>query len=140
MRPMTPDEIRAFLVAPPKTAALATVRADGRPHAAPIWFDLDGDDLVFTTWHTSVKAANIRRDPRVVLCVDDQTPPFAYALVEGTAAFDETADVTCWTARIGGRYMGADRADEFGRRNGIPGELVVRVRPTTIVAHRDVTE
>ena len=35
--------------------------------------------------------------------------------------------------RIGGRYMGADRAQEFGRRNGVPGELVVRVRPTKIV-------
>ncbi len=140
MQSMTDAETRRFLLYRPRTAMLATVRADGRPHAAPIWFDLDGDDLVFTTWHTSVKAANIRRDPRVVLCVDDQTPPFAYALVEGTAAFDETADVALWAARIGGRYMGADRADEFGRRNGIPGELVVRVRPTTIVAHRDVTE
>ena len=138
MRPMTPDEIRAFLVTPPTTAALATVRADGRPHAAPIWFDLDGDDLVFTTWHTSVKAANIRRDPRVVLCVDDQTPPFAYAVVEGIATVDDSADVARWAARIGTRYTGADRAEEFGRRNGVPGELVVRVRPTKIVAHRDV--
>ncbi len=47
---------------------MATVRNDGRPHVVPIWFDLDGDDLVFTTWHTSVKAANLRRDPRVSIC------------------------------------------------------------------------
>ena len=40
---------------------------------------------------------------------------------------------------IGGRYMGADRAEEFGRRNGVPGELVVRIRPTKVIAELDMT-
>jgi len=49
MQTMTPDECRAFLLARARTGKLATVRADGRPHIAPIWFTLDGDDLIFTT-------------------------------------------------------------------------------------------
>src|SRR4051812_33619589 len=78
MQTMTTDEYRAFLLARPRTAKLATVRADGRPHIAPIWFDLDGDVLVFNTGDTTVKAANMRRDPRVSLCIDDDRPPFAF--------------------------------------------------------------
>lgn len=49
MKPLTPQEALAFMLAQPRTAKLATVRADGRPHVAPIWFALDGDVLYFTT-------------------------------------------------------------------------------------------
>lgn len=136
---MVPDEVRAVLLETARTATLATVRADGRPHAAPIWFDLDGEDIVFNTGHDSIKAANLRREPRVVLCVDDDTPPFAFVLIEGVASIDEAApDLADWAGRIGARYMGADRADEFARRNLVPGEWLVRVRPTKIVARRGV--
>ena len=59
MRQLSPDEARAFLLERPRTAKLATVRADGRPHVAPVWFDMDGDAIIFTTWHTTVKAATL---------------------------------------------------------------------------------
>jgi hypothetical protein len=39
---------------------------------------------------------------------------------------------------IAGRYMGADRAEEFGRRNAVPGELLVRLRPERVIATTDV--
>ena len=51
---------------------------------------------------------------------------------------EDLAEVRHWAARIGGRYMGADRAEEFGRRNGVPGELLVRVQPVHVVATIDV--
>src|SRR5262245_22492968 len=134
MRQLNPTEARAFLLARPRTAKLASVRADGRPHVAPIWFDLDGDALVFTTWHPTVKAANIRRDPRVSLCVDDENPPFAFVLIDGVATLsDDLDELRRWAARIAGRYMGADVAESYGRRNGVPGELLVRVTPTKII-------
>ena len=66
-----------------RTAKLATVRADGRPHVAPVWFDLDGDEIVFTTGKDSVKGKNILRDPRVMISVDDENPPFAFVFIEG---------------------------------------------------------
>ncbi len=62
-------EHRNFLMEQVRTAKLAIVRKDGRPHITPVWFELDGDTLVFTTWHTSVKAVNIRCDGRVCLCI-----------------------------------------------------------------------
>ena len=141
MRHMTRAESLAFLLERPRTAKLATVRADGRPHVAPIWYDLDGEIVVFTTWHTSVKGANIRRDPRVSLCVDDDAPPFAYVLFEGVASLsDDLAALRHWAARIGGRYMGAELAESYGARNGVPGELLVRVTPTKIVAQAGIAD
>ena len=58
-----------------RTAVLATVRADGRPHVAPIWFDLNDDVLIFTTGENTVKARNMRRDPRRQLLIDEEEPP-----------------------------------------------------------------
>ena len=141
MRAMTEDQWRRFLLDAPRTAKLATVRKDGRPHVAPIWFALDGDDLVFMTWHESVKAKAIRRDPRVSLCIDDERPPFSFVMLDGTATVDEDpARLRTWAARIGGRYMGLDRAEAYGERNGVPGELLVRVAITNVVAMDGVAE
>ena len=133
---------RDFLISKPRTGKLATTRKDGAPHVAPIWFDLDGDEIVFTTAETSVKGRNIARDPRVSLCVDDEDPPFSFVIVEGTATNSEAdqAELVSWAARLGGRYMGADRAEEFGKRNGVPGELVMRITPTKVIAEEAIAD
>ena len=133
------DQVRAFLSQGTRTAKLATVTADGRPHVVPVWFVLDNDDLVFTTHEASQKAKSLRRDPRLACCIDDERPPYAYVMVSGTATLSANVeDLLRWATRIGGRYMGEDRAEEFGRRNGVPGELLVRVAPTKIIGARDV--
>jgi PPOX class probable F420-dependent enzyme len=138
---MTDEEYRSFMLDRARTAVLATVRADGRPHVAPIWFDLDDDMLVFTTGENTLKGRNMRRDPRVSLCIDEEEPPFHFVAIEGTselAAGDP--DLLYWATRIGGRYMGPDRADEYGRRNAVEGELLVRVAPQKIVAHKNISD
>ena len=141
MHHMTPDEIRAFLLAGTRTAALATVRTDGRPHFAPVWFTLDGDDLLFNTGENTVKGTNLRRDGRVALMVDDEEPPFAFVSIEGDVSLSDDLDtMRYWATRIAARYMGEDRADAYGRRNAVPGELLVRVHPTKIVAVKGVAD
>lgn len=139
--PMSKGEYLAFLAAGTRTGKVATASADGRPHVAPIWFILDDETLVFTTGRDTVKGRRLRRDPRVALLVDDETPPFAYVLVEGRA---ETSlcppDMLQWTTRIGARYMGAERADEYGQRNAAPEELLVRVTPTKVIASKGVAD
>ena len=127
-RPMSDADRDAFLRQPVRPAVLSTTRADGRPHAAPVWYDLDAGEVVFTTGEGTVKGRNLRRDPRVTLCVQDDRPPFSFVVLEGRARLvDDRAEVRRWAARIGGRYMGDDRAEEYGERNGVPGELLVRV-------------
>ncbi len=141
MKEMSVDERRAFLAHGTRTGKLATVRPDGRAHLAPVWFVLDGDDLVITTGATTVKGRNLRRDPRVTVLVDDETPPFAYVQVEGTAAVSEDLDeMLDWATRIGGRYMGVDQAEAFGHRNAVPGELLVRITPTKMLARSGISD
>jgi PPOX class probable F420-dependent enzyme len=139
-----PDDLwwRAFIaVEPARTAKLATVRADGAPHVVPVWVALDGDDLLFTTGAGTSKGKALRRDPRVALCLDDEAPPFSFVMVQGTASISVDPDeLLRWATVIGGRYMGADQAEAFGRRNGVPGELLVRVTPTKVIAYRGVAD
>ena len=121
---------------------LATARPDGRPHVAPVWIVVDDDDtVVFTTGAGTVKGRAVRTDPRVAICVDDDRPPFSYVLIEGTAEVTTNLDeMLAWATRIGGRYMGAERAAEFGRRNAVEGELLVRVKPTRVVARKNLSD
>jgi PPOX class probable F420-dependent enzyme len=139
---MTEDEVWAFLDSvPPRTGKLATVRLDGSPHVAPIWFAIDGREIVFTTGTETVKGRALRRDDRVALCVDDERPPFSFVIVEGTVEMVEDAgELRRWAGIIGGRYMGEDQADTYGARNAVPGELLVRIRPTRITARADVSD
>jgi PPOX class probable F420-dependent enzyme len=133
---------REFLVElPARTAKLAVTRADGSPHVAPVWIDVDGDEIVFMTSAETVKGKAILRDGRVALCVDDERPPFSFVTVRGTATTSTDPDeLLAWGTRIGGRYMGDDRAEEYGVRNGVPGELLVRLTPERVVAAFDVAE
>ncbi|MEW2251498.1 PPOX class F420-dependent oxidoreductase [Streptomyces sp. NPDC058733] len=138
---MTDEEWRAFVSQGTRTGKLATTRADGSPHVAPIWFLLDGDDVVFTTHRETVKGRNLARDGRVALCVDDDRPPFHFVVLQGRARLSEDLDeLRGWAARIGGRYMGEDRAEEFGARNGVPGELLVRVTVDKVLAQKAIAD
>ncbi|QBJ89306.1 PPOX class F420-dependent oxidoreductase [Streptomyces seoulensis] len=138
---MTDEEWRAFVSDGTRTGKLATVRADGSPHIAPIWFLLDGDELVFNTGEETVKGRNLARDPRVALCVDDDRPPFSFVVLNGQARlFEDLDEIRRWATRIAARYMGEDRAEEFGARNGVPGELLVRVHIDHVVAVRDLAD
>lgn len=142
MKSMTPDEWRAFLLSGTRTAKLATLRSDGRPHVAPVWFDLDGNELVFMTGRDTVKGKNLLRDPRVMLSVDDEHPPFAFVLMEGLAVASELSpeELLPWSTRIARRYMGAEQANAYGRRNAVAGELLVRVSLTKVIARKGVAE
>jgi PPOX class probable F420-dependent enzyme len=136
---MTPDEIHAFLCHGTRTAKLATSGPSGQPHVMPVWFVLDGEEMVFTTWSDSVKGRNLRRNPRAAVIVDDEVPPYAFVHIRGGVTLSEDPEeLLRFATAIGSRYMGADRAGEFGRRNAVPGELLVRLRPDRVIATADV--
>ncbi|SEK91232.1 PPOX class F420-dependent oxidoreductase [Rhodococcus maanshanensis] len=140
MTTLADPAVREFLSAGTRTGKLGFTASDGRPLVAPVWFVVDGDDLVFNTGAGTAKGRAVARDGRVVICVDLEQPPYAFVQVQGVATVSEDPEELIRIATaIGGRYMGADRAEEFGRRNGVPGELVVRLRPTKVIADLDVT-
>jgi PPOX class probable F420-dependent enzyme len=132
---MSDERRRRFLMEGTRTAVLSTVRKDGSPHGAPIWFVLDGDTVVFTTGRDTVKGRNLLRTGQAALTVDEPTPPFDFVTVRGPVEISEDLEeMLPWAIALGGRYMGPDKAEDFGRRNAVEGELLVRLTPDHVVA------
>ena len=156
MAEMSKKQIRKFLMQGTFTGKLATVKKDGSSHIVPIWFVIDGgkkkkksatgrrakddDDIIFTTNGTSVKAKNIQRDSRVSICVDDQTPPFSFVVVYGTAKIHryKQRELFRFATKIAQRYMGKENVELYGRRNSTEGEVLVRIKPNRIIAEKDI--
>jgi PPOX class probable F420-dependent enzyme len=142
MRSLEAAELRSFLLAGTRTAKVAVVRRDGSPLVTPVWFLPDEDgSIMFETGRSSVKGRALSRDPRVSICVEDDEPPFGFVRVDGIAELsDDPDELLSWTIRIAARYMGDDRAEEFGRRNATPSEMLVRVRPHRVIAQVELAD
>ena len=137
---MLTPEVREFLSHGTRTGKLGFIAADGRPLVAPIWFVVQDDELWFNTGGGTAKGRAIARDPRLVICVDVEAPPYAFVQVQGVASISEDPqELVASATLLAARYMGAERAEEFGRRNAVPGELLVKLRPTKVVADMDIT-
>ena len=140
MASLSDPAVRDFLSQGTRTGKLGWTASDGRPLVAPIWFLVEDEAIVFNTGAETAKGKALARDPRVVLCVDLEEQPYGFVQVQGTVTTSDDPDDLLRTATaLGGRYMGAERAEEFGRRNGVPGELVVRIHPTKVIAALDMT-
>jgi PPOX class probable F420-dependent enzyme len=136
---ITDPEVHAFLLEGTRTAKLGYVSPSGRVLVAPVWYIVEGDELIFNTGKDTAKGRSLARDPRVTVCVDLEEEPYGFVQVQGNAELSEDPAELLRTATvIAARYVGPDRAEEFGRRNGVPGELVVRVRPTKVIAHFNI--
>ena len=141
MASLSDPEVRDFLTRGTRTGKLGYLAASGRPLVTPVWFVVDGDSLVFNTGKETAKGRALARDPRTSLCVDLQEPPFAFVQVQCDAELSEDpAELLRTATAIAARYMGAERAEEFGQRNAVPGELVVRLRPVKVLAAFNISD
>ncbi|MBV0916901.1 PPOX class F420-dependent oxidoreductase [Mycobacteroides chelonae] len=145
MHEMTREQWWAFATEGTRTGMLGLVRANGAPSVTPVWFLLHegpgGDELIFTTGTETLKGKAIRRDPRISLAVDDQRPPYSYVQFSAEARLTSDLDeMREWATRIGGRYMGAELAEDFGRRNAVPEESLVRATITKVVARAGIAD
>jgi PPOX class probable F420-dependent enzyme len=138
---MTDQQWRAFVCEGTRTGKLSTVRTDGSPHVTPVWFLLDGDDVVFSTEQDGVKGRNLAREGRFAFCVDQDQPPYAFVLLQGrTEISGDPYETLRWAGRLGARYMGEDRAEEYAARNGGPGNLLVRARIEKVIAFAGIAD
>src|SRR3954470_17566666 len=75
-------------------ATVVTLRADGSPHATPVWVDSDGEHVLFNTAVGRAKERHLRRDPRVsVTVLPAQDQQSGYVAVTGRAEFIEEGAV-----------------------------------------------
>lgn len=141
MHIMSTEEWHSFVTRDGRTGKFATVGPGGTPHITPVWFVLDGDDFLFTTGAGTAKARNLRDNARAAICVEDDKPPFSYVEARGDVTLSEDlGELVEVATRAGTRYMGAAQGAEFGKRNGVPGELVVRLRPDKVIAFSAIAD
>ena len=140
MTSVSDPSISAFLSEGTRTGILGYAGASGRPLVTPVWFIVEDGTLVFNTGKESAKGKALARDARATLCANLQEPPYGFVQVQGDAELSEDpAELLRTATAIAARYMGADRAEKVGRRNAQPGELLVRLVPTKVIAVLNVT-
>ncbi len=104
------EAVRNFLDVP-RFAVAATISQDGTPQLTVVWYELRGDEIIMNTAKGRLKELNLRRDPRMSLCVEDG---YQYVTIKGTARLDEVnaqKDIEI----ISARYVGQERAKEMMR-------------------------
>ena len=136
---MTEDEAITFLSEGTHTGKLATTSPSAQPHVAPIWFVVDGHDLVFSTGTESVKGRHLRANPRAALAVDVEKFPYHFVSVRGGVSVEEDPDdMVDWATRIAQRYVPAGQAEEYGRVNSASGSLLCRLHLDRVVGVSDI--
>src|SRR6201996_1773720 len=139
MASVTDPEVQKFLTEGTRTGKLAYTNAAGRVLVAPIWYIVEDGDLIFNTGADTVKGKFLAPEHQAKICIDLEEPPYAFVQVQGNAELStDPSELPRTATAIAARYVGPDQADEFGQRNGVPVELVVRLRPTKVVASFDV--
>tara|TARA_B100000315_G_scaffold201690_1_gene194203 strand:- start:21 stop:437 length:417 start_codon:yes stop_codon:yes gene_type:complete len=130
------QEISAYL-AEPHVAHMVTVRPDGRPHVAPVWF-IEEDGWAFVMAHASaVKLRNVRRNPQVTLSVATDQRPFKYVLLEGEGRVTNR-DLARVVERICVHYDGPELGPTFAREALSGGQMwVVEIRVKRVIGWKD---
>ena len=141
MRHMTEEEWTEFLQEGTRTAKLPVNLPSGRPTVTPVWFLYEDGIIRIETGAESAKARGLTADPRACLIVDLEEPPYAFVKIDATATIIDDPDLTLRVATdIGGRYMGADRAEEFGTRNAGAGQITIEFTPTRVTAIHNISD
>jgi PPOX class probable F420-dependent enzyme len=136
---ITDPEVHRFLTEGTRTGKFGYTNSAGRVLAAPVWYIVEDGDLIFNTGQNTVKGKFLARERRAMICVDLEEPPYAFVQVQGNAELsDDPSELLRTATAIAARYVGPDRAGEFGQRNGGPGALVVRIRPAKVLADFDI--
>lgn len=122
---MTEAELAVFW-REPHLAKLATINPDGTPHIMPLWYLHQGQDLLMITRPIARKVRNIRRDPRVTVCIDRPTPPYAGVIVQGIAQLEEVAYQEL-AVPLAMRYLGQDAGAQIGAQYAHVDLMTIRV-------------
>lgn len=126
-RGLTPDELRAFLTETRIFAKIGTLGEDGWPNVNPAWYEYDGECFWIVTKELAAFCQNMRRDPRVTLCIDAPEAPYRRVMVRGRAEVVE-GDWVALCRRMVVRYLGQEGLDYFEATLDLP-RVLVRVQP-----------
>jgi PPOX class probable F420-dependent enzyme len=121
-------------LARPLLADLATVKADGSPHVAPVWFQYQNGQIRIVTQTNSVKTRNIQHEPRVSLSVAIHERPYKYVLVNGTAELSKEG-IPELTRALAIHYQGGQEGNEYADRVLVEMDFyLITITPTKIIS------
>jgi len=123
---LAPD-VETF-VREPHLATLATVRPNGRAHAASVWYEYDGREFVISTLRTAVKLRNVAGKGFASLCIATAEMPYKQVIVEGTARVGSPID-NVWRERVASRYLGEAAGRAYVRESGDWDVVAIHIRP-----------
>ena len=129
-RGMTPAELHAFLTETRIFVKVGTLGEDGWPNVSPAWYEYDGESFWLVTKELAGFCLNMRRDPRVTLCIDNPEPPYKRVMVRGRAEFVE-GDWVDLARRMVLRYLGPAGMNYFEATLDLP-RVLVRIRPERV--------
>ena len=131
---MTDEQIDTFLKRP-LVAVLGTVDEEGRPRAAPIWFQWENGAAYMFTSRASQKWRNLRRRPYASLCVDWREVPYEGVVLDGPVQ-ESDRPVYDLALAMSLRYYGEDRGRSFAEeyRDNPPDTVAFALTPRRIVS------
>ena len=129
-RGMTSEELHGFLTATRIFVKIGTLGEDGWPNVNPAWYEYDGECFWVVTKELAGFCGNMRRDPRVTLCIDNPEPPYKRVMVRGRAEFVD-GDWVELARRMVLRYLGPEGMDYFEATLDLP-RVLVRIRPERV--------
>ena len=136
MADMTQQEIAAYL-AETHVAHLVTIRANGRPHVAPVWFLAENAHAFVMADNNALKVRNIRRNSAVSLSIATDQRPFKYVVMNGEAQVVEE-DRAQMVERICVRYDGPVRGVEFAKELLVGDRLkLIEILATRVIGWKD---
>ena len=132
-REMTPQELKDHLEGT-HLAFLATVRRDGSPQVAPVWYEYKEGKVFITTNDTAAKVHNIRRDPRVSVSIATPGEPYGYVLIQGEAEVT-TRNLEAVLTSICIRYKGEEEGRAFAEEMlGYDNGVIIEISPSRVVS------
>src|SRR5436190_18493514 len=127
---MTKAEREAFL-AEARVGVLAAASSDGgAPMLTPIWYSYEpGGEVVMTTDGSSAKTSQLRTAGSASLCVQTETVPYKYVVVEGPVVLADGVD-SAWRHEVAQHYLGKELGDMYTDVTAVSEALAVTVRLT----------
>lgn len=103
---------------------VVTFNPNGQPQLTMVWMDVDGNEALFNTAEGRKKVQNLRRDPRIMISVQNRSEPQSYVVLNGAATLTETG-ADAHIDKLAKRFLGLDK---YPYRQ--PGEkrVIVRVK------------
>ncbi len=124
-----PESVQKFLEKP-NFAVLATISPSGQPQATPVWFILDGDQILINTSKGRVKLRNLTANPRVALEIHDLANPYQYVQIRGKVVKIDPTVGARDIDRLSQRYRG--KAYSYPSTDAPANRVSIHIQPTAV--------